>query len=459
MPSDTFASHTESPSNDAPQRFAQTALTRHKQEGLELAIRARWIALAVIAVLLPFLNPRIEVVYSLFLLGLIALNGWFLRRVGRVGRSRRELAFIAVDVILLTFALIAPNPLSQDTWPTTIVYQFQTFMYYFVFLCLGTLSYSWRTLMALGHWAAACWLLGSAIIWWFGITYPDMTTNIVGIFPQDALMASFLDPNNVNWERRAQEVVVLLICAYTLALTVRRFERLILGNAGLERERANLSRYFSPNVVAELSNNDEPLKQIRDQNIAVLFVDIVGFTAMSADRAPVDVIRLLRQFHGRMEAEVFAHGGTLDKYLGDGMMATFGTPLVGEEDCANAVRCALAMVRAMEAWNDARESDGLPPIHASFGVHYGPVVMGDIGANRLEFAVIGNTVNVASRIEALTRPLDKILIVSDDAFAQAGVEGFKRQASFDPLPAQAIRGLDHPMRMWAVARAPTSSGA
>lgn len=264
------------PASDASGRFAQAALTRHKQEGLELAVRARWAALAVIAVLLPFLNPRPEILYTEVLIGLMALNGWFLRRVGRVGRSNREFFFIALDILILTFVLLFPNPLMDDRWPTTIVYEFQIFMYYFVILVLGTLSYSWRTIMAVGHWSVGAWLLGTTLIWVFGDTYPEISAAIINVFPDDALMVQIVDPNNINWDRRIQEVVVFLICAYTLALTMRRFEGLILGSAGLERERANLSRYFSPNVVQELSQNDEPLKQIRNQDIAVLFVILSG---------------------------------------------------------------------------------------------------------------------------------------------------------------------------------------
>ena len=412
-------------------------------------MRARWAALAVIAVLLPFLNPRPEILYTEVLIGLMALNGWFLRRVGRVGRSNREFFFIALDILILTFVLLFPNPLMDDRWPTTIVYEFQIFMYYFVILVLGTLSYSWRTIMAVGHWSVGAWLLGTTLIWVFGDTYPEISAAIINVFPDDALMVQIVDPNNINWDRRIQEVVVFLICAYTLALTMRRFEGLILGSAGLERERANLSRYFSPNVVQELSQNDEPLKQIRNQDIAVLFVDIVGFTALSSHRSPEDVIRLLRQFHGRMEAEVFAHDGTLDKYLGDGLMATFGTPLTGECDASNALHCARAMMRAMEAWNDARALDGLLPIRASFGIHFGPVVVGDIGANRLEFAVIGNTVNVASRLEAMTRALDVSLVVSDDAWQRALSEN--HPTPHEPLTSQGdqvIRGTDAPMKVW-----------
>lgn len=209
---------------------------------------------------------------------------------------------------------------------------------------------------------------------------------------------SMLDPNLVQFDRRIQEVVILLICSYTLALSVRRFEGLVLGNAGLERERSNLSRYFSPTMVDELSNNDDPLKQIRTQNFA-------GFTSLSANRDPKEVIAMLRQFHSTMENCVFSHGGTLDKFLGDGLMATFGTPVVGDRDATNSFECVHAMIAGIRGLNARRVADGEPELQVSFGIHYGDVVMGDIGANRLEFAVIGNTVNVASRLEAMTRLL------------------------------------------------------
>ena len=233
---------------------------------------------------------------------------------------------------------------------------------------------------------------------------------------------------------------------------MRRFNRLLLDNAALERERTNLSRYFSPNVVAQLSRNDEPLKQVQSHNVAVLFVDIVGFTRFAADRHPTEVIAFLRGFHQRMETEVFRHQGTLDKYLGDGLMATFGTPVAGPRDAANALACAQAMIAAMEIWNGERAAAGEEPLRLSVGVHFGPVVLGDIGANRLEYAVIGNTVNVASRLESLSRPLGARLVVSDhlrEAVAKTDDLPPALLADLTPRGAQAIRGLDQPIEVWA----------
>ena len=117
-------------------------------------------------------------------------------------------------------------------------------------------------------------------------------------------------------------------------------------------------------MVDQLSHNDEPLKQVRTQNIAVLFVDIVGFTSYAADRSPEETIQTLREFHGRMETEVFRHHGTLDKYLGDGLMATFGTPVAGERDASNALECALAMIETIQKWNLERRRAGEPDLPA-----------------------------------------------------------------------------------------------
>lgn len=148
---------------------------------------------------------------------------------------------------------------------------------------------------------------------------------------------------------------------------------------------------------------------------------------------------------------MFRHAGTLDKYLGDGLMATFGTPIAGETDASNALNCARAMLRAVDRLNADRNSAGEPPIRVSIGLHYGPVVVGDIGANRLEFAVIGNTVNVASRMEGATRELDMRLALTGDLRDRVCEETGREPQDLVALPAQHLRGLDAPVETWGLA--------
>jgi adenylate cyclase len=432
-------------------QFAQVALAAAKQEGLQLAVRARYVALAVIACLLPILNPTSEQFYYVMLLGLFALIGWGQVKVGRVGVSRPELALLFCDLALLTIIAIVPNPFSSAHWPVAMQYHFDNFIYFFVLLSGATLAYSWRTVIAVGTWTSALWIAGMVWVWWQPDRNPELTARIAAATSSDQRLFQLISPNSMVFGARIQEIVVFMIVAVTLAVAVRRSNDLLIGHAALERERGNLARYFSPNVVEELSRHDEPLKQVRAQNAAVLFVDIVGFTAFAQARTADEVVRTLREFHALMEREVFQHSGTLDKYLGDGLMATFGTPFAGRTDASSALRCAQAMMAASDRWNGERRAAGEVPIRVSFGLHYGPVVLGDIGLTCLEFAVIGLTVNVASRLEALTRALDCQLVASDDLVKRAEAELGSADAAFRPLIAQApqtIRGFEHPIAIW-----------
>ncbi|WP_299700895.1 adenylate/guanylate cyclase domain-containing protein [uncultured Tateyamaria sp.] len=426
-------------------RHAQEALARNKREGMDLAVKARVGALSVTAVMLVFLNPNWDVIWYLFLLFCLILVGLAQRRVGRVGQSRAELALLFADLLLMTLALLVPNPLQSEPMPTALIYNFEVFQYFFIILAAGVLTYSWRTIIAIGNWTMALWLIGTLCVWWFGRTFPELTDAANAMFPNHPDLARAFDPNNVNWDLRFQQVVVFLVVAVILAVAVRRYQMLVLDSAEMARERTNLARYFSPTMVEELSTKDEPLGQIRSHDAAVLFVDIAGFTAYADKRPAQEVIETLRAFHARMESEVFAHGGTLDKYLGDGLMATFGTPLPLQDDAARAVACVKAMADRMDALNVDRRADGLPEIDARFGLHYGPVVLGDIGANRLEFAVLGDTVNVANRLEAMTRALNVRAIVSDAVVTAAGAsEGFRR------APDQSVRGVAERLPVWVM---------
>src|SRR5437016_7194771 len=128
---------------------------------------------------------------------------------------------------------------------------------------------------------------------------------------------------------------------------IARTHELERRRAAAERARTNLSRYFSPNLVELLAERDEPLGAVRRQTVAVLFVDIVGFTRMAERLAPEAVVTMLREFHDRMTAQIFACGGTVEKYIGDAIFAVFGLPDASTDDPLNALRCADLMIEAL----------------------------------------------------------------------------------------------------------------
>ena len=433
------------------QKFAEAALAESKREGLLLAVRARWVALAVTAATLPILNPHWEVIYYVLMLGLFAVIGWAQLKVCKAGRSRPELFLMFCDLALLTFLSVVPNPWSTVNWPIAMQFRFDSFIYFFVFLATATLAYSWRTVVAMGVWTSALWAIGFGWVYLQPATHAALSERVRAAVGSDVRLFDIIDPAAIGFGARFQQIIVFLIVAMTLALAARRSNALLISHAGIERERTNLARYFSSNVVEQLSRNDEPLKQVRTQNVAVLFADIVDFTAYADGRSPMEVIGTLRLFHERMEREVFRHGGTLDKYLGDGLRATFGTPFASDCDAGNALRCAQAMIGSIGELNLERKNRSEPPIRLSIGLHYGEVVLGDIGLNRLEFAVIGTAVNAASRLETLTREYGCALVASNDLVQRARTEPDSSNADFMLLvekPPRTIRGLEQPVGIW-----------
>lgn len=217
--------------------------------------------------------------------------------------------------------------------------------------------------------------------------------------------------------------------------------------------RANLSRYFSPKLVEELAGRDQPLGPVRRQNVAVLFADIVGFTGISENQPPEMIMALLRDFHGRMEKEVFEHNGVMEKFIGDALLATFGVPEPGPADALDALRCALAMLDSLARWNRERVEVAQEAVRIGIGLNFGPAVLGDIGSERnMAFAVIGDTTNTTSRLEGLSRDLD-CDIVASDAFVSAarrqdGDDASRLLAGFQRGDYHALKGREEKVLVW-----------
>jgi adenylate cyclase len=152
-----------------------------------------------------------------------------------------------------------------------------------------------------------------------------------------------------------------------------------------------------------------------------------------------------------MEEEVFRYGGCLEKFIGDALLATFGVPDTGTRDATDALSCARGMLAALDAWNAERASSGLRPMRMGLGLHYGPVVAGDIGSRRsMAFATVGDTTNVTSRLQALTRDLGATIVASGALIAAVEREGAD-VALLEGLTARGphpLRGRDAPIDLW-----------
>ncbi|MGI9382516.1 MAG: adenylate/guanylate cyclase domain-containing protein [Methyloligellaceae bacterium] len=431
----------------------QLAFKSEEIEGMRLAVRGRTVALGAIALLLPAIsNYPNFLYYEALLLVFLALGmTQYSLAVSRYAQRWHPYLFVTLDVVLLAFTLTVPSPFADITFTSQLALRGSVFIYYFILLGVIAFSYRPRLMVWCGFVGAVSWVLAA-----LRTAMLDGTT-VYGfrLGGSDAALAALSDPSAFFIADRLQEIVVLIVVAWMLGLVMRRSRQLAERQITAERERANLARYFSPNIVDEIAKRDRPFASVREQPVAVLFADIVGFTKMAEAQQPSETIELLRGYHQRVERAVFDHGGTLDKFLGDGVMATFGTPETGPHDAYDALACARDIISVMEDWNRVLQLDGAPAIRVSIGLHYGPVVIGDLGsARRLELAVLGDTVNVASRLEHWTRDLGCRIVMSDHllhaARASRRNDAEHVFAALEQKEPIALRGRAEPIPVWTI---------
>jgi adenylate cyclase len=249
---------------------------------------------------------------------------------------------------------------------------------------------------------------------------------------------------------QALPMTVIGLSALILFVIGRRTQRLLFESISQTYRAAKLSRYFSPNLAERLAASpDERLLAGSRQRVAVLFVDIRGFTTMAEAMDPTQLGAFLSEFRGRLSAPIFSHDGTVDKFIGDAIMAVFGTPVTHADDARRAIACALEMLDVTAAWSRERERAGLSPIGIGIGGHFGEVFAGALGDQRLlEYTVIGDTVNVAERLEKLTRRVQSSLVVSSALLAAGGDAALVHR--WQSLAGQRLKGHGDPVDVFAL---------
>jgi adenylate cyclase len=256
-----------------------------------------------------------------------------------------------------------------------------------------------------------------------------------------ALYADRLDPFAAF---KPDDLELISAVAAQTAIAVenaRAHERL----AREEVARANYSRFLPEYVVKQMLENPDSFKLGGvNQTITILFADIRGFTRISEHAPPEKIVGLLNRYFSAMTDIIFAHGGTLDKYLGDGLMALFGAPTATPEDASNALNAAVAMQRRVLSINQELREEGFPEIGVGMGLHTGEVTVGYIGSERRsEYTAIGDAVNTASRLETNAKG-GEILI--SDATAKAANSRYKLEAR----DAISVKNRQQPVALWEV---------
>jgi adenylate cyclase len=206
------------------------------------------------------------------------------------------------------------------------------------------------------------------------------------------------------------------------------------------------SRFVNPHVVRDLLERGGIPERGQSREITVLFSDIRGFTTLSETRKPEEIVELLNRYFGRQVEVIFRHGGCLDKFIGDAIMAFWGAPLDDPEHARHAVMAALEMSDNLEAFKRELGEAG-KAFDVGIGLNSGPAVLGIIGSeNKREYTAIGDTVNLGSRIEGLTKGVARILI-SEDTMRRC-------QGAFDFVDhgQHVVKGRERPVRLFEPVR-------
>ena len=209
--------------------------------------------------------------------------------------------------------------------------------------------------------------------------------------------------------------------------------------------RSNFERYFAPNIAAEIAQQDTIVPLGGDRRpVTILFSDIRGFTSMAESMQPDAIAQILTEYFSEMVEIIFEYGGTLDKFVGDSVMALWGAPIAHADDPDRALRAAVAMQHAIRRLNERWVSAGRPEIGVGIGINHGDVFAGNIGSHRrLEYTVIGDAVNVANRLCSEASP-GEILV------SEALLQVVKEHADYEYLPEMALRGRTRSVQVYRV---------
>lgn len=247
--------------------------------------------------------------------------------------------------------------------------------------------------------------------------------------------------------------IVALAAAGVLVAVIHRYRSLVRAHeerhARTTRELEHLQLAFSrfaPGKVVDQIAHAGISVTAEHRDVTVLFADLRGFTQMSEELDPGVLVRILNGYFERMSHAISTNNGHVSKFIGDGVLALFGALGHNPWQTDDGVRAALAMREAIRAYNEELAAEGLPELHLCVGIHYGRAVAGVLGSDALmEFTVIGRTVNLASRVEGLTRRFDVDILVTDEVRSRVGA--MFRLREMEPT---AVKGIAAPVRTWFV---------
>ncbi len=321
----------------------------------------------------------------------------------------------------------------QYMQPAPFYLKAPTLLYVFIFIALRSLRFEPGYVILAGVVSAVGWL--GMLAYAIGDGEMEITRDYI----------HYLTSNSVLIGAEADKIISILMVTGILAVSLARARALLVRAVRESFAAGDLSRFFDKGVADRITQADGKIGaghgEIR--NASILNVDIRGFTAYAERVSPAEVVGMLARYQALVVPIVQSNGGTIDKFLGDGIMATFGATERSDAHAAAAMRTMEAILDATDAWLEPDSETGRPATRVCAAVSSGDIVFGAVGSGaRLEYTVIGSAVNKAAKLEKHTKVEDVRGLVDQSSYEQAVSQGFRPRSRFENRTQRTVMGIE-----------------
>jgi adenylate cyclase len=424
-----------------PERIARAIVVQ--QDASERIVG--WFQLAVVIVLgsVYSISPKTFSTDTTF-----ALVPWFLAVYLLLTAARLVMAYRRrLSAPLLYFSVIIDMGLLlgmigafhiQYQQPPSFYLKAPMLLYVFIFIALRALRFEAHYVIAAGVVAAAGW---TALA-----TYAVIAPGGQEMITRDYV--HYLTSNSILIGAEINKIIAILTVTALIAVTLTRARKLLVKAVAEGTAARDLSRFFSPEIARQITASEQEVAvgegQLRDA--AILMVDIRGFTRLASIIKPDDLVCLLAEYQARMVPIIQHYGGTIDKFLGDGIMATYGAAVTSKSYAADAIKTVDAIMATAEAWSAELQAERKPLMKIGASVTTGQIIFGAVGdATRLEYTVIGDAVNIAAKLEKHTKSEGVNALCTAAAYETALGQGYRPPDDRRMLTGRNIEGVEKPL--------------